>query len=81
MENISRILIIAPGNFVWKTMNNTSGTHLVNDMTNTIVRKELPSFKTMIYGGLDCEFLNCLYENDAKNAWKTLIWQANSESR
>ena len=48
-------------------MNNTSGTHLVNDMANAIVRKELPSLKTKIYGGLDCEFLNCLYVKDAKN--------------
>ena len=62
-------------------MNNTSGTHLVNDMANAIVRKELPWIKTKIYGGLDGEFWNCLYVKDAKNAWKTLIWQANSESR
>ena len=62
-------------------MKNTSGTHIVNNMANAIVRKELPSLKTKIYGGLDCEFLNYLYVKDAKNAWKTLIWQANSESR
>ena len=54
-------------------MNNTSGTQLVNDMGNAIVRKELPSLKTKIYGVLDCEFLNILYVKDAKNARKTLI--------
>ena len=48
-------------------MKNTSGTHLVNDMANAIVRKELPSPITKSYGGLDCEFLNCLYVKDAKN--------------
>ena len=60
-------MIITPGSLCEKTMNNTSGTNLVNDMANAIVQKELPSLETKIYGGLDCEFLNCLYVKDAKN--------------
>ena len=62
------------------TMNNTSGTHLVNYMTTAIVRKEL-TLKIKIYEGFDSKFLNCLYVKDAKDVWKSLIWQANSEAR
>ena len=49
------------------TMNNTSGTHLVNYMTTAIVWKELLTLKIKIYGGFDCKFLNCLYVKDAKD--------------
>ena len=64
-----------------KTVNNTSGTHLVNDMAIVIVRKELLTLKIKIYGRFDCKFLNCLYVKDAKNVWKSLIWQANLKAR
>ena len=49
-----------------KTINNTSGTHLVNDMATAIVRKEL-TLKIKIYGGFDSKFLNCIYVKDAKD--------------
>ena len=60
------------------TMNNTSGTHLVNYMTTAIVWKELLTLKIKIYGVSDCKFLNCLY---VKDVWKSLIWQANLKAR
>ena len=41
------------------TMNNTSGTHLVNYMTTAIVWKELLTLKIKIYRKFDCKFLNC----------------------
>ena len=64
-----------------KTMNNTSGTHLVNDMTTAIVWKELLTLEIKIYGRFECKFLNCLYVKDAKDVWKSLIWQANLKAR